>query len=167
MAVARSLMVTAEYPFSLNSLAAVFIISSFLVSCFINAHEYNDKNHAVTVVTFKLIKIKLLCEKIKIMGILDFLTGNKNDKIQEFQSKGAIILDVRTASEYNQGAIPGSKNIPLQVLNGKINEIKKLNKPIITCCASGMRSGSAAAILKANGIEAMNGGGWFSLSKKL
>lgn len=101
------------------------------------------------------------------MGILDFLTGNKNDKIQEFQSKGAIILDVRTASEYNQGAIPGSKNIPLQVLNGKINEIKKLNKPIITCCASGMRSGSAAAILKANGIEAMNGGGWFSLSKKL
>lgn len=101
------------------------------------------------------------------MGILDFLTGNKNDKIKDFQSRGAIILDVRTTSEYSQGAIPGSKNIPLQVLNGKINDIKKLNKPVITCCASGIRSGSASTILKANGIEAINGGGWFSLSQKL
>ncbi|WP_250434642.1 rhodanese-like domain-containing protein [Hanstruepera flava] len=101
------------------------------------------------------------------MGILDFLTGNKTDKIKDFQSRGAIILDVRTASEYNQGAIPGSKNIPLQVLNGKIKDIKKQNKPVITCCASGMRSGSAATLLKANGIDAINGGGWFSLSKKL
>ncbi|WP_223033678.1 rhodanese-like domain-containing protein [Hanstruepera marina] len=101
------------------------------------------------------------------MGLLDFLTGNKTDKIKDFQSKDAIILDVRTVSEYNQGAIPGSKNIPLQVLNGKIKAIKKLNKPVITCCASGMRSGSAATILKANGVDAINGGGWFSLSKKL
>jgi hypothetical protein len=30
-----------------------------------------------------------------------------------------------------------------------------------------MRSASAAGILNSNGVEAMNGGGWFSLSKKL
>jgi len=30
-----------------------------------------------------------------------------------------------------------------------------------------MRSASAAGILKSNGIEAMNGGGWFNLSQKL
>jgi rhodanese-related sulfurtransferase len=101
------------------------------------------------------------------MGLLDFLTGNKSDKIKDFQARGAIIIDVRTASEFSQGAIPGSKNIPLQVINGKIKDIKKLNKPVIACCASGMRSGSAAAILNANGIETINGGGWFSLSKKL
>ncbi|QRM89384.1 rhodanese-like domain-containing protein [Lacinutrix sp. WUR7] len=101
------------------------------------------------------------------MGLFSFLSGNKNDKIKDFQSKGAIIIDVRTKGEYSQGAIPGSKNIPLQVITGKISEIKKLNKPVITCCASGMRSGSAASILKAQGIEAINGGGWLSLSKKL
>ena len=101
------------------------------------------------------------------MGLLDFLTGNKSEKIKNFQSRGAIIIDVRTSSEYNQGAIPGSKNIPMQILNGKINDIKKMKKPIITCCASGMRSGSAAVILKGQGIETINGGGWFSLSKKL
>jgi len=101
------------------------------------------------------------------MGILNSIFGNKSKKIKDFQSRGALIIDVRTKGEYDQGAIPGSKNIPLQVINSKINEIKKLNKPVITYCASGMRSGSAATILKAQGIEAMNGGGWFSLSQKL
>lgn len=101
------------------------------------------------------------------MGLLDFLFGNKSRKIEDFKNRGAIILDVRSKGEYDSGAIPGSKNIPLPSLNAKISQIKKWNKPVITCCASGMRSASAAGILKTNGIEAMNGGGWFSLSKKL
>ncbi len=100
------------------------------------------------------------------MGLLD-LFGNKKKKIADFQSRGAIILDVRTKSEYSNGAIPGSKHIPLQQISVKISEIKKWDKPVITCCASGMRSGSAATILKSNGVECMNGGGWFALSKKL
>ena len=97
------------------------------------------------------------------MGLLDFLTGNKTDKINDFTSRGAVIIDVRTKGEYNQGAIPGSKNIPLQTINSQIATIKKLNKPVITCCASGMRSGNAASILNSNGIETINGGGWASL----
>jgi rhodanese-related sulfurtransferase len=101
------------------------------------------------------------------MGLLDFLTGNKNDKIKDFQSRGAIIIDVRTKGEFKQGAIPGSKNIPLQEIHSKIDYLKKLNKPIIACCASGMRSGNASSILNNHGIETINGGGWLSLSKKL
>ncbi len=101
------------------------------------------------------------------MGLLDFLTGNRSDKIKDFQSRNAIIIDVRTKEEFSKGAISGSRNIPLQVLNSKINEIKKLNKPVIACCASGMRSANATSTLKNNGIEAINGGGWNSLSKKL
>ncbi len=100
------------------------------------------------------------------MGLFG-LFGNKSKKIEDFTSRGAIILDVRSKGEYDQGAIPGSKHIPLQSVASKISEIKKWNKPVITCCASGMRSASAAGILKSNGIEAMNGGGWFALSKKL
>ncbi|WP_417854467.1 rhodanese-like domain-containing protein [Xanthomarina gelatinilytica] len=101
------------------------------------------------------------------MGLLDFLTGNKTDKIKDFQSRKAIIIDVRTKAEFSQGAIPGSRNIPLQMLNGKIEDIKKMNKPVIACCASGMRSASAASVLNKHGIEAVNGGGWSSLQKKL
>ena len=44
------------------------------------------------------------------MGLLDFLFGNKNKKIQEFMTRNAIIIDVRTKAEFEMGAIPGSKN---------------------------------------------------------
>jgi len=101
------------------------------------------------------------------MGLLDFLFGDKNNTVSDFKDRGAIILDVRTPGEFNQGAITGAKNIPLQTLKTKIDYIKKLNKPVITCCASGMRSASAASILNKNNIEATNGGGWQSLQKKL
>jgi rhodanese-related sulfurtransferase len=47
----------------------------------------------------------------------------------------------------------------------KIETIKKWNKPVITCCASGMRSGSAASILKKNGVEAYNAGPWQKADK--
>ncbi|RMB62892.1 rhodanese-like domain-containing protein [Dokdonia sinensis] len=101
------------------------------------------------------------------MGFLSSLFGNKTDAVQEFKSRGAVILDVRSKAEYDSGAIPGSKHIPLPHLNGKVEEIKKWNKPVITCCASGMRSASAAAVLRKNGVETMNGGGWFKLSQRL
>lgn len=101
------------------------------------------------------------------MWILRWLFGNTNAKIKDFQNRKAVIVDVRTPGEYRQGAIPGSKNIPLQQLNSEISKIKKWNKPIITCCASGMRSAGAATILKSHGIESLNGGGYMSLYKKL
>lgn len=80
---------------------------------------------------------------------------------------GAQIIDVRTPGEYSSGHIKGSVNIPLNVLNNQMGKIKK-DKPVITCCASGMRSGTAKNILKANGYtEVFNGGGWMSLQNKL
>lgn len=101
------------------------------------------------------------------MGFFDFLTKNKDDKIIDFVTRGAIVLDVRTEAEFKMGHIPGSTNIPLQILSSKIEYIKKLNTPIIACCRSGMRSGNAAQILAQNEIEVMNGGGWQQLSTKL
>ena len=102
------------------------------------------------------------------MGLLDLLgLGSKSDSIQEFTAKGAVIIDVRTVGEFSSGHIKGSKNIPLDTIASKIQDIKKMNKPVITCCRSGMRSAQATSILKQNGIEAVNGGGWESLQRKL
>jgi len=100
------------------------------------------------------------------MALFGLFKNNKK-KIKDFQSRGAIILDVRSKAEYEGGAIPGSKHIPLQQVANKVSEIKKWDKPIICCCAAGIRSGSASAILKSNGIESMNGGGWASLQKNI
>jgi phage shock protein E len=95
------------------------------------------------------------------MGLLDFLgLGKKNEQIQGFINRNAVIIDVRSPSEYISGHLKGSQNIPLETVKHKMEKIKKLNKPIITCCASGMRSASAASILKQEGIEAINGGSW-------
>ncbi len=87
--------------------------------------------------------------------------------LKEVVSKGGVILDVRTKEEYKNGHIKGSVNIPLQVLESNLSKIQK-DKPVITCCASGMRSASAKSILQAKGFaEVHNGGGWNSLQKKL
>lgn len=102
------------------------------------------------------------------MGILDFFGfGNKSDQIKDFIENNAIIIDVRSYEEFAGGHIKNSKNIPLQIIESKITDIKKLNKPVIVCCKSGMRSAQAASILKRNGIETTNGGGWQSLQLKL
>lgn len=95
-----------------------------------------------------------------------FGLGPKTD-YKELVKNGAQIIDVRTKSEFQSGHIKGSVNIPLQMLSASLAKIKKY-KPVITCCASGMRSSSAKSILKSNGyVEVYNGGGWSSLQTKL
>jgi rhodanese-related sulfurtransferase len=67
--------------------------------------------------------------------------------------KGALLLDVRTPGEFAMGAIPGAKNIPVQSLGGRLDELAK-DKPIVVYCASGMRSASALSLLKSKGYDA-------------
>lgn len=101
------------------------------------------------------------------MGFLSkiFGGGPKVD-LKDLVKQGATIVDVRTPAEFQGGHIKGSINIPLQSLDKKLAKLKK-DKPVITCCASGMRSASAKSILKSKGFDAHNGGGWTSLQGKL
>lgn len=81
---------------------------------------------------------------------------------------GALIVDVRSKSEFDGGHINGSINIPVDSIASNLNKLKDKNKTIITCCASGMRSAIAKNTLKSNGYaQVYNGGGWNSLEKKL
>jgi phage shock protein E len=80
-------------------------------------------------------------------------------------ANGGVIVDVRTQGEYAGGHVKGSLNIPLDQLKSQMKLLKK-DKPVITCCASGMRSSSAKSLLQANGFtEVHNGGSWYSLKK--
>lgn len=86
----------------------------------------------------------------------------------ELVKQGAIILDVRSKGEYAGGHIKGSVNISVDTLSNNLSKLKDKNKPIITCCASGMRSASAKSILISGGYTSVfNGGGWNSLQNKL
>ncbi|MDX1651398.1 MAG: rhodanese-like domain-containing protein [Brumimicrobium sp.] len=101
------------------------------------------------------------------MGLFQKLfKGRTVPSYSQLKEEGAQIIDVRTREEFRQGHIKGSINLPLDELNGKINQLNK-EKAVITCCASGMRSGAAKRILKAKGFNVYNGGGWRSLNDKI
>ncbi|MBP1838129.1 rhodanese-like domain-containing protein [Formosa algae] len=101
------------------------------------------------------------------MGLLDFLFRKQKRDIEDFKSRGAIILDVRTKKEYKNGHIIGSENIPIDDLQQKVTTLKTTQKPFIVCCASGVRSAKAVKYLLINGIEATNGGSYRTLKKLL
>lgn len=103
--------------------------------------------------------------------MFDFLKsiigGGSNDAAKEALEKGAVIIDVRTPAEFSGGHAKGAINIPLNLVGQQVNKIKKYNKPVVTCCRSGARSGSAASMLKGHGIEVVNGGSWQSVQALL
>jgi rhodanese-related sulfurtransferase len=93
--------------------------------------------------------------------------GPKTDYAQLVKD-GAIIIDVRSKEEYAGGHIQGAINIAVDTLGNNLGKLKDKNKPIITCCASGMRSGVAKNLLKSNGYaNVYNGGSWYSLNQKI
>ncbi len=94
------------------------------------------------------------------MGLLDFIFRKRATKVKRFLKNNAVIIDVRTPNEFKKGSVTNAKNIPLQELHQRVDEIKALQKPVIVCCASGIRSEKAAKFLNLNNIDAINGGGW-------
>lgn len=82
--------------------------------------------------------------------------------------EGAVILDVRSKGEYAGGHIKGSVNISVDQLSANLDRLPNKHVPIITCCASGIRSASAKSILKARGYtQVYNGGSWSGLQSKI
>ena len=80
------------------------------------------------------------------------------DKISK--DKSVVLLDVRTVGEFNRGHMDGFKNIPVDELRERINEIEK-GKPVYLICQSGLRSYIASRILEGNGYETYNFSGGF------
>lgn len=95
------------------------------------------------------------------------LFGMDKTDYADLVKQGAVIVDVRSKSEYACGHIKNSINIPVDQLEKNLSKLNK-EKTIITCCASGMRSASAKNILQNNGYKNVhNGGGWASLNNKI
>ena len=69
--------------------------------------------------------------------MLGFLFGFGKNKIKDALKKGAVIIDVRTPHEFDQGKVPDSVNIPVDRIALNNARIKAMNKPIVLCCESG------------------------------
>ncbi len=102
------------------------------------------------------------------MGFFDlFKTHDINAGVHEFRNtKGAVLIDVRTEDEYRQGHIEQSINIPVDKISLIGDTVKDKATPLFVHCLSGGRSSQATALLKRmgytdvkniGGISAYNG----------
>ncbi len=65
----------------------------------------------------------------------------------------AVIVDVRSEAEFQSGHIVGAINIPLTQISSSLSRLQKYrDKPVITICATGQRSGTACKQLKQAGF---------------
>ncbi len=70
------------------------------------------------------------------------------------EDKDAVILDVRTQEEVDDGYIPGAVHIDFYLGQGFLEEIEKLDKAksYYVYCRSGNRSGQACALMNSRGF---------------
>ena len=91
--------------------------------------------------------------------------GNMEAAIEEYLKNGAVVIDVRTVQEFEDGHVKGSENIVLNTIPSKVSYIKGLKKKGIAVCRSGARSGQATSYLRKQGIDVINGGPWQNVAK--
>jgi rhodanese-related sulfurtransferase len=82
------------------------------------------------------------------------ITGQK---AKALVSSGALLIDVRSPGEFNQGHIDGARLLPVQELSARVDEVKTwaqgdLKKPLVVYCRSGQRSAQAARMLRRAGF---------------
>jgi phage shock protein E len=101
------------------------------------------------------------------INLLKNLFGNTSSNLKNVIDHGAIVIDVRTPAEFQNGHIAASRNIPLDKIKESISLIKSFHKPVILVCHSGIRSETAKQVLAGAGIETYNGGSWVTFEKML
>lgn len=87
--------------------------------------------------------------------------------VKDLPRDGSVtLLDTRTQSEYDRGAIQGTIHIPLDSLRDRLDELDS-SKPIYVNCQSGLRSYIACRILTQNGFDCYNLGGGYRLYQSI
>jgi hydroxyacylglutathione hydrolase len=74
---------------------------------------------------------------------------------------GALLVDVRERSEWNAGHAPDAVHIPYEEIGDRARELP-LDRPLVTYCASGVRSSLAASMLESRGRAVANLRGGFT-----
>lgn len=75
-----------------------------------------------------------------------------NEQLLDLAARGARLIDVRTAAEFESGHIEGAENVPVDALTSAAVSWDKA-APVVLYCATGARSLNAFAYLKAQGFS--------------
>lgn len=72
----------------------------------------------------------------------------------EHLKNGALVIDVRTAAEFDSGHLSQAINMPLEEISALLpSKVKNKSKVLLLHCQSGMRSGAAKRQLKSIGYS--------------
>ncbi len=98
-----------------------------------------------------MIKLITFIALALMLSVSTFATENKSTKNS---AKNTVVIDVRTAQEFNAGHIKESMHIPYDIITQKITqEVPSKDTQIILYCRSGRRSGIAERALKDMGYK--------------
>ncbi|MDW8089418.1 MAG: rhodanese-like domain-containing protein [Bacteroidia bacterium] len=93
------------------------------------------------------------------------LTAQEAYKRWKENSKDIILLDVRTPQEYQSGHLRGAQNMDLYADFAKAIQRLPKDRVYFLYCASGRRSAQATEIMRQQGFEAYNIGGYTSAAQ--
>ena len=80
--------------------------------------------------------------------------AEEQEQIRTLLADGeATLVDVRTPREFSSGRVDGAKNIPVQQLEERLDELEDKDQAVLVYCRSGNRSGRAARMLEKAGFE--------------
>ncbi|WP_088008917.1 rhodanese-like domain-containing protein [Indiicoccus explosivorum] len=89
----------------------------------------------------------------KMIGPAKGMPSVTTDEVKPMlKTKGIQFIDVRTPGEYRANGLKAFKNIPLNELPRRLDELDR-DKETYIICQSGARSSRACAILKKNGFS--------------
>lgn len=77
---------------------------------------------------------------------------SNEEAIDYINKKNAFILDVRATKDFKRGAIAGSKSIPIDGFEDRVNEVPK-DRPVIVVDTVTTSSQKAAKVLRAQGYK--------------
>lgn len=88
-------------------------------------------------------------EELLVKPLLTYVTV---EEAQERLRRGARLVDVRSAAEFQQGALKGSVNIPIDELRTRLPQFDPVC-PYVLYCRNGVQSEVAAFLLRQRGFD--------------
>src|SRR5690606_17241325 len=121
-------------------------------------------SHAKENSMYRLLMILLAFSATAIAGEID-----QAGALEALQRPDTLLIDVRTAEEYAEGANPGSVRIGSEELRARIAAVAPdKDQPVVLYCRSGRRSSAAQDLLQQLGYrQVINGGGYEQLREAI
>lgn len=106
---------------------------------------------------------------VALLGLYKLFSSSRTDStLDRVLLSNPIILDVRSATEFEQGHMDEAINIPIDSIEFVAMSRFYSTRPIITYCSHGVRSIRAVGLLKSRGLKHVyNGGSWEDIVTRL